>query len=94
MSTFFARTQYNYIYQSNESRGNVVQEIRSVFKELYLSLDNTNVAEKESVYYNLLIQCAMSRLQTSHCSLKMKNQILGEVILIGKDVLDECLSIL
>lgn len=70
-----------------------MQDIRTVFKELYLSLDKDKLEDKESAYYDLLIKCAMAQLALCQCTKKMKNQILGEIILIGKDVLDECLSI-
>lgn len=68
-------------------------DIKELFKELYLSLETETVGDRENIFYELLLRQAMTHLKSCKCTRKTKNQILGEMILIGKDVVEECSSI-
>lgn len=71
-----------------------MESMRAVFKELYLSLNNiTDIDVKTEQYYSLITDMAIKNLQKFDCEKSKKNQILGEIILISEEVLQECLSL-
>lgn len=69
-----------------------MSEIKEIFKEIYLSLDNEVLSDRENTFYELIFKRVMRHLSSCKCENNIKNQVLGEIMLIGKDVVDECLS--
>lgn len=86
--------QYSIIIKELTWEEKEMEAMREVFKELYISLnDIKNIDVKTEQYYSLITDIAIQNLEKFDCEQSQKNQILGEIILISEEVLQECLSL-